>query len=479
MNYFIGAEINGNQLKISAFKKDGHTFDLLKLDSINLNTDPNEASKQLVIWIDKNLPQANSISAVLTISESALYIKELEFPKIPIEKFSEAVYWEIPSVAPIPQSDAVFDWQILSESKEMLKVLVIVGKSSHVQNMLSIFRGAQIDVVAVEPSSYAFSRIANAQFDTNLLLCLVQEYGMDFVILKNGVPFFATSSTGHTQAEKISHIKSGTDLNDYIISEGKKIISYWEGKGNMKIHQVIVAGDLVYKYFGLSATLNLFPPIPTIVATFKKTKNIKTNAFNDIDLASYLISSGAGLRFQQKDVSEGINLIPPTEKQKTEKVRSQRKIISHLTSFIIVNAIILVGLSVSIITLNFWWLSLEKEQNKLSLQLSNRSTNNVIGEVNEINSTIKNVIQLTKNQDDLGAKLKNILSMTPQSINLTSINMLNTKSREWTIEGIGDRESILVYYKKISQDSGAKEVNMPYTNFNKETDNEFSITLIW
>ena len=479
MNYFLGIEINGSLLKIAALKKTGQSFDLLKLDSVNLPNDAGEASKELRSWINRNLPEPSSIKAILTISESTLYIKEMEFPKLPPEKLNEAVYWEIPSIAPIPQTDAVYDWKITSEQKGNSNVLVIVGKNSYIQNIISILRNAQLDVIAIEPSSYAFARAANAPFDSNTLICLVQEQGMDFIILKYGIPFFTTSTTGNTQSEKVSRIKSGSDLTADIIAEGKKIINYWENKEGLKINQVVVSGDLVYKFFGLSASLNIFPPITTYVGTIKRIKSLKTNQYNDLMLVSYLISIGASVRHMQKDPHEGINLIPSEEKQKTEKLRIQKKMTSQLMSFVFTNVIVLLLLITSILALNLWNLSLENKLTDLNESLSARSANTLIKEINETNNAIENVVRLTRHQEDFGEKLKTISNLTPQTLKLTLVSVTNTKTQEWLIEGTGDRDSILAFHKKLSEDLKNSKVSMPYSNFNNSEENEFSISIIW
>ncbi len=479
MNYYIGAELNGNLLKIAVFKKTRQVFEIIKLDSINLPNDPDEASKELRFWLNRNLSEPSSIKVVLTVSESILYIKEMEFPKMSPEKLNEAIYWELPSIAPIPQSDAVYDWKKISEQKGSYNIVVLVGKSSYIQNIISIFRNAQMEVVVIEPSSYAFARIANAPFDSNTLLCLVQEQGMDFIILKYGVPFFTTSITGNTQVEKLSKIKTGTDLTNEIVNEGKKIITYWENKENLKINQVVVSGDLVYKYFGLSATLNIFPPITTYIGTIKRIRALKTNEYNDLVLVTHLVSIGAGIRFLQKDVYEGINLFSQEEKLKNEKIRLQKKITSHLMSFVYTNIVILLLLFISILALNLWNYSLEKKFTKLNLNLSSKMSSALIQNVNKINNNIKSVISLTREQEDSGAKLKTISDLVPQTIKLTSVNLSSTKSREWTIEGIGDRNTILAFYKILKEKTDATFISMPYSNFNKETENEFSITLVW
>lgn len=480
MNYYLGIELSGNQLKISAFKKKGSVFELVKLDSFILSNETNEAIRELTTWIDRNLSDQTSVKAVLTISESALYIKELEFPKMEKAKLNEAVYWEIPSVAPIPQSDAVYDWQVISEEKGILSVLVFVGKSSYIQNIIKTFRSAQIDIVVIEPSSYAFARVANAPFNTNTLLCIAEQQGMDFIILKNGIPFFTTSTTGNTQSQKIMRIKSGMDLTNDLVAEGKKIISYWESRESLKIHQVVVAGDLVYKYIGLSTSLNLFPPLPSYIGTYRKIRSFKTGAQTDLELDSYIVSLGAASRHLHKDILEGINLFPPDEKQKTEKIRAQKKVITQLMIFVYANIIVIMFFITSIIFLNIWKRSLEKQQLKLSNSVSTHPASALIEDIKKTNSTIDTAVSLIKRQDDFGARLKTISDLTPQTVKLTSVNYVSNKSSEWTIKGTGDRDSILIYYNKISREAKASGVTMPYSNFNKNsTNNEFSISIKW
>lgn len=52
MNYYLGVELKGSRLKIAAFKKSGQFLELIKLESINLPNEANEASKELTNWIN-------------------------------------------------------------------------------------------------------------------------------------------------------------------------------------------------------------------------------------------------------------------------------------------------------------------------------------------------------------------------------------------------------------------------------------------
>lgn len=479
MNYLIGAELNSNQIKLTALRKVGSSFEIAKLDKFTVTGDINDISKKLTSWRDTHLSDASSIKVIASISESVLYIKELDFPKIQSEKLSNAIYWELPSVAPIPQSEAVFDWYVISETKDTVKSLVFVCKSIYVENIISSFQKAQMDVVAIEPSSFSFARVANAPLEHTTLVCLVQEYGTEFIVLKNGIPYFTTSTTGNMQSEKLSRVKSGSDLIAEIKDEANRIINYWEQKSNSKIDQILFSGDLVYKYFGYSVTLNPFPPKPSYICQIKKVSNLNTGEYKELDLANHIISFGAAIRLTQKNYLEGVNIFPQSEKQKSVQTESKKKLAGNLLLFIYVNVALIAFLIVSIIGFNLWWYSLEKDQELLNNRLINHPANSLIKEVNDTNRVIDSIITLTRQQQNFGIKLSNISDNTPQNMTIRTINFSNAREPVWVIEGVGDRESILAYFKKIETNLKDTSVSMPYSNFNSDTDNEFSIQIVW
>lgn len=479
MNYFLGVELNGSQLKLSALKKSGQFYELVKIDSIFLANEESEAVNQLIAWKGENLPNAHSVKVVLTISESVLYIKELEIPKLKLPQLNEAVYWEIPSIAPIAQVEAVYDWRIISEAKDFVDVLAIVGKSIYVENIVSIFHRAMMDVVAIEPSSYAFARISSASFSNNTLLCFAQENGINYIILKKGIPLFNTTTSSNLQGGKGSRIKSAKDLTAELASGVEKVIDYWKGKESLEIQQIIVSGDVAHKYYGLDTPLELFNKTPVVIGKSKKIKHFSTKDYQDSDIVSYLTSLGAAVRFMQNDVYEGINLFPPNEKKKIEKIRRQKKLTTRLLEILAVNLFLFVIIIASVFVLNMWWFSLEKQLDKAQKLSSDHPANEFIKEIENTNVTIQNSILLTKGQIDTGARIRYIADLAPQTVKLRSVSLNHSKSEEWTVNGIGDRDSILAFYEIISQNTEITKVNMPYSNFNKEKDNEFSITLTW
>ncbi len=479
MNYLLGIELNGSQLKISVLKKSGQHFDLVKLDNIFFANDEVEAVAQLNDWKAKNLNQAHSIKAVLTISESLLYTKEIEMPRMSNRQLSEAIYWEIPSISPITQAEAVYDWETISESEGSQKVLVIVGKSLYIENVISIFKKCQIDILAIEPSSYAISRISNANYDSNTLLCITREDGTDFMVLRKGLPLFTTSAANNLQTGKASKIKTEKDLTAELANGAKKIIDYWENKEGTKIEQIILCGDLVYKYFKMDSSVDLSASVPVRLGKIKKSDLLNTKNYKDLDLVSYIISLGAAVRHLQKDLYDGINLFPVSEKLKSEKLRQLESATKKLFGLFSINLFLLILIIASIFILNIWWYSLEKKLDKAQRLSTSHPANNFIKEIESTNKTIQNSILLTKRQEDIGERLRLISALAPQTVTLKSVSMSRVKTEDWTIHGVGDREGVLAFYENISANLRSSVLNMPYSNFNKEKENEFDINITW
>ncbi len=479
MNYLLGAELNGNRLNISAFRKGRRVNELIKLDSLLLANDESETLSQLISWKENNLPNSNSVKVVLALSESVLHLKELEMPKLQPHQMTEAVYWEIPAISPISQTEAVFDWKLLGEEKNAMKVLVIVGKSSYVENIISTFSKAGMEILAIEPSAASLKRAISENLNNISLVCIAQESGIDYLVLQGSLPVFTASGAGRGASGKVLSINTDTDLSERISAGAKKVIDYWESKEGNKIEQIVLAGDLIYKYFSSSQDTGLSVHLPVRIAGFKKQSGVVTKNYKEFDLARYLIAIGAGVRHLQKDVFDGINLFPTVEKKKIEALRKQKRTASYFSGFAYANLILLILIGVSIFTFNLWWFSLEKQLNELNTHFSQHPANKLMRDVNTANQIVDNAIDLVNNQEDAGQKLKSISLMMPQTLKLSSISMSNDKLRTWDIEGTGDRDSILAYYENISINSKAKELSMPYSNLDKAGENKFLISITW
>jgi Tfp pilus assembly PilM family ATPase len=476
MNYLLGFELTGSNLKITALKKLNKNYQLFKLDKINLLDEGEKASEQLKEWVSRNLPNSEDVSAILALSESSLYLKELELPKVKNENIGEMIYWELGNLTPIPPGEAIYDWRVISSGSNTQKLLVMIAKNQYIENLLSFFRNAGIKIVAIEPSSVAFTRSSKADFSRTTLLSVVRESETDYVVLKTGVPVFATSTSVTLRGARR---KLGKKVTQDLAADAKKILDYWEAREEQKIEQVLITGDLAFKYFGLALAINRFAKIPVGVARNKAFKNITISAFPHITLAKYLVPFGAAVRLTQKNIYEGINLFPKKELEALNKHLAEKRLFTKLTTFSYINIAVLAIFLITFFSFKISQVQLNKKVQQAKQFVANHPANEYLKEVNDANTISQNVIGLSDNQKDEGEKLARISNLTVQNLTFTSVVLNVTDKEEWKIDGIGDRADILALYEKLEAESGASEVTMPYSNLDKASANEFSIIIKW
>jgi Tfp pilus assembly PilM family ATPase len=476
MNYLLGFELTGSNLKITALKKVNKGYQLFKLDKIDLLDEGEKASEQLKEWVSRNLPSLEEVSAILALSESSLYLKEIELPKVKNENIGEMIYWELGNLTPIPPAEAIYDWKIISTASNTQKLLIMIAKNQYIENLLSFFRNAGIKIVAIEPSSIAFARGSKADFGRTTLLSVVRESETDYIVLKSGVPVFSTSTS---VTLKGARRKLGKKVTQDLAADAKKILDYWEAREDQKIEQVLITGDLAFKYFGLALAINRFAKIPVGVARNKPFKNITISAFPHITLAKYLVPFGAAVRLTQQNIYEGVNLFPKKELEALNKHLSEKRLFSRISTFTYLNIAVL---AIFLITFFFFKISqvqLNKKVQQTKQFVANHPANEYLKEVDNANTISQNVIGLSDEQKDEGGRLARISNLTVQNLTFTSVTLNVTDKEEWKIDGIGDRADILAFYEKLEAESGASEITMPYSNLDKASANEFSITIKW
>ncbi len=101
-NYLLGLEWSPGNFKLACLRQEGKKYRLEKLESLPVSpNNPEVAGQVLAQWVNDNLPGAKDIKVVLTLPESAVFLKELELPKTSDKGLSEAVFWEVSSFAPV------------------------------------------------------------------------------------------------------------------------------------------------------------------------------------------------------------------------------------------------------------------------------------------------------------------------------------------------------------------------------------------
>lgn len=478
-NYLLGIEWVGAYLKIACLKKDGKKYRLFKLERLTIpQNKPKEASKVLAQWASDNFPQDSQVGVVLTLPESLIFLKELELPKVQEKGLSEAIFWEISSVAPVSPGEAVVQWKKISEEQKLVHLAAIVAKNQTVQDLLSIVEKTNFRLLAIEPSSLAFSRLVQAKFEKTTLLVVTEDQETNFVVLKNGAPVFSNAVPISLIGMKTKRRRLDQAIASDLAANAKKVIAFWEEKEKGRVEQVIITGGGI-RYYALAKTINNRVHIPVVFGKIKKLSEIETSTQPKATVKRYLIPIGAAVKSLFEDWVHEVNLLPEKERKAFEKERSQKQTVERVLFFskitfifLIINLFLLGGIK-------FWHASLAKEIAQTKQFVDNHPAQELIPAVQFTNKFLSQVDQLMKSQKDTGERLRQIARLTPRDIRFTSLEFTELKQEEWNIAGVGDRDDILAFYEKIKFDSDASQVTMPYSNLQEETEGDFKITIIW
>jgi len=470
MKYILGIQWLGQQLKIACFKKDDKKIQLVKLDVLNISSLPK--------WVADNLPQGVQLEAVLTIPESAVFLKELVIPLLNDQEMKEAVFWEAANAFPFSASEAVVGWQKISQKADTQTISVIAIKDEIVQKYYETISQAGINVSAIEPNSLSLARLVKQTDHRPVLLVLVEEEETNFVVLKKGFPVFSTSISLKLLGMKKQTKKLDKNVKSVLAANAKKMISFWEAKEKEKIALVLIAGSGI-KYSGLAVAINHFAHIPVLIAKTKSQFPISVVGQPKASISCFIISIAAGLRSILAAKKEELNLLPKKESRILEKQKIKEKTQQKFSFF---NRVMFILLLVSFLFLGvikLWSFSIEKELRQVKIMVDKHPAQKLIPEVNSINKLLAEASLLIKNQKDISQRLNQFNQLVPVGVNFDSLQFNQLEQEQWEIKGVGSREEILAFYYQLKVVPEINRISMPYSNLQKNIDNNFKIVILW
>jgi hypothetical protein len=474
--YLLGLEYSEERIKCSLLKRGSKSFDLHALQ--NFEGDGSRSPlEQLALWKTENIG-SEQVKAVVSVSESLVFFKELTVPNVKKEALDEAIYWELSENSPIPPSEAIYEWSELSRKKDEVKVSAMAIREATILNISQKLEEAGIIVIAFEPSSISLARATVADYSKNTMLLMVGEHETDIVVMKSGKPVFSTTADVHLLRSKGEKWRLDDDVSHEIAQKTRDLIEFWEGKNDDKIQQVIITGDLVDKYFGLAQNINEFASIPVNIARQRKITGITLGNLAKAIVNRYFVSIGAAARFLG-DIYEDVNLIPKDKKVKvaselSEKLKLKRlgTINRYFTIFAGILALLVVGY--------FILSSIYDNSIKNTLEaIAAHPGQKLVSQVKETNDYLSKIHELIGKHRNLAENFGRIADLTPKEIRLSKIEYADDKNQAWIIRGVGSREAILSYFDKLEKESGSKKVTMPYSNLNADLENDFEINILW
>jgi type IV pilus assembly protein PilM len=225
------------------------------------------AAGVLQVWKGLNVKTTNIIS---TVPGQHVFVRQLTLPAMKKKELDQAVRFQAEGQIPIPASEVVLDYAIISENKttKQIDVLVVATRKSVVQQLIHIFSQAKLTPKAFELESLALARVLLKSNKKKVMsgsdvIASVGAENTHISMFEGDIPRFTRSipfgggrftrslaverSIGLEEAERAKLSGELPDEADTLLqdftSEVKRSIDYFQSQNKEQmIKQIILAG---------------------------------------------------------------------------------------------------------------------------------------------------------------------------------------------------------------------------------------------
>lgn len=166
--HYIGLHINAHALKALQFDI-GHTqTNIQALANVTMpkgvvTNDEFTDISALTKLLEKSLtrPQHGNFSTkrvVVSIPESKSFVRVIPLQNMSEAQIGNAIIFEVESYIPLPIDQVYLDWQVLSQTKDGLEILVIASPREYIDKYLKVLEGAGLQVIGIETEAQSVAR---------------------------------------------------------------------------------------------------------------------------------------------------------------------------------------------------------------------------------------------------------------------------------------------------------------------------------
>jgi type IV pilus assembly protein PilM len=200
----IGIDIGSSSVKLVQLKEQKGAFTLqnvgilpLPLEAIVDNTLMDTAS--IVETIKKLLKSLNIRvkDAACSVSGNSVIIRKISLPAMPPEELEDQIHWEAEQYIPFDINDVHIDFQILASDQNdpsKMEVLLVASKKEIINDYLSVFNEAGINLAVVDVDSFAIQNAFELNYDIGpdnvVALINIGASIMNLNIVKNDISLF-------------------------------------------------------------------------------------------------------------------------------------------------------------------------------------------------------------------------------------------------------------------------------------------------
>lgn len=515
----VGIDISDRSIRFIEFKDD--TFGKKKLDRFGLkNIDEGVISNGKVIQREKlvkileTLKTEHKLTFVrASIPEEQVYLFSVQIPKVKEDSIRETIELLLEEYVPIPASETVFDYQIISELESHYNIEVTAVPSKIVEDYALIFEEAGLVLVGFELEAQAMARAVVKSGDANTYM--IVDYGntrtgLSFVV--DGIVRFASSvDLGSSMQDK--ELARALSIDIKTVEELKKKNGLLKSNKDEAFFQAILSEtallrDEINKHFIFWHTHkdefgNIRPPVdkillcggnanliglPEYLSASLRISVIHADPWINItDRTTYIpeLERGAALSYPTAiglslaDNSSLVNLLPLLSQKNIKKILFLR--LATLFIFSIAMAFV-VGSMLLIPTYIIGKEQLNNFQSKADLQdktTLNQEEEKAKKDSEKIISKIKAFDNLKENHSFVTEIINPLIDISKEKVSISSLlyeEIQGANKTNITITGKAPSRQILSqFHQDLNKSTFFERVNLPISNYVKGKDIEYMI----
>ncbi|MBU0570008.1 pilus assembly protein PilM [Patescibacteria group bacterium] len=385
----------------------------------------------------------------IVVPEFSTFTKLFDLPKLSPTELDEAVRWQAQEYLPTAIDKMILDWEIVERSENGYEVLVVAMEKTILTGFVEAAEQAGLFPLAVETPALCLVRMTDEKTSSGKLI-VYKGSSECLLVVSAGRKVFGTSVLHTSDPWKIA-------------STAAKITSHYK---DVKIEKIFVSG------IGVDNAL---------IQQLEKELEIKTEqisldigGFSEKEVQEYLIP----ICMQINDLEEpsspnSLNLLPLAL---VEKYKNAKKVLQTWSLTLITTLFIWVSF---LITLGAYLFMTQQITDQQAINSSEskvaQQRSGAIAEVKNINDIAERVIQI-KGASVLPQTVFNEINQAkPLGVSLTRYK-LDLDGGKIELKGRAENRQVLLEFKKNLENSdNIASVEIPISNFEIETDLEFTL----
>lgn len=249
----------------------------------------------------KTGPVKKKVGVVLVFSSVNAYSQVFNLPEVSGDELAKAVELNLQMASPGEAGKMYSDWKIVGNNQDtkQLEILSSFIERDVVDDMVQALFDANFFVMAIEPRSLALSRMLqerglDADAKKSYILIDVGAVGIDFLVIRNGEPYFEYPTGWTDLADEKGNIPVEKFIAQ-IVGGLHRVLNFYSGHWPEPIAAIIVSSATLQEEIEKAIAQNF--PFPTLRMTLE---------MGQIISPEWLVAIGAAMRDRRTkfDLSE-------------------------------------------------------------------------------------------------------------------------------------------------------------------------------